>query len=258
MSILLVGGSPSVSSRSGRLLEEIGTRLEQEGLAVDRLQVRDLPAQALLHADFKHPEIVAALRRVERAASIVVARLCTRPPTAAFSKFYRLLPQLACAEKWFCRWPAEAVAAHTLILDYALRPVLASLAPVRCWKAFMPSNSRSSGLRNWASCLIRPSNNACSLAWPSARSAAHPVWNVAQLQSPAASPDCLITHITKGNIMKYLHRLLFLLLVGAVATGFSATASAADNVLRVGYQKYGTLILLKARGTLEQRLAPLA
>ena len=27
------------------------------------------------------------------------------------------------------------------------------------------------------------------------------------------------------------------------------------ETLRIGYQKYGTLVLLKARGTLEQRLA---
>ncbi len=57
--------------------------------------------------------------------------------------------------------------------------------------------------------------------------------------------------------MKSLHRLLFILLVGAIAASFSGTASAAEDVLRIGYQKYGTLILLKARGTLEQRLAPL-
>jgi sulfonate transport system substrate-binding protein len=31
----------------------------------------------------------------------------------------------------------------------------------------------------------------------------------------------------------------------------------ADNVLRIGYQKYGTLVLLKARGSLEKRLAPM-
>src|SRR5271163_792034 len=34
-------------------------------------------------------------------------------------------------------------------------------------------------------------------------------------------------------------------------------AQNADSVLRIGYQKYGTLVLLKARGTLEKRLAPL-
>jgi sulfonate transport system substrate-binding protein len=36
-----------------------------------------------------------------------------------------------------------------------------------------------------------------------------------------------------------------------------ATAQNADNLIRVGYQKYGTLVLLKARGSLEKRLAPL-
>jgi sulfonate transport system substrate-binding protein len=36
-----------------------------------------------------------------------------------------------------------------------------------------------------------------------------------------------------------------------------ALAQKADNVLRIGYQKYGTLVLLKARGSLEKRLAPL-
>src|SRR5580698_3155791 len=34
-------------------------------------------------------------------------------------------------------------------------------------------------------------------------------------------------------------------------------AQNADNVIRIGYQKYGTLVLLKARGSLEKRLAPL-
>src|ERR1700721_3778318 len=39
--------------------------------------------------------------------------------------------------------------------------------------------------------------------------------------------------------------------------GPPAVAQNSDNVLRIGYQKYGTLVLLKARGSLEKRLAPL-
>lgn len=42
----------------------------------------------------------------------------------------------------------------------------------------------------------------------------------------------------------------------ALLSGFGATAQAAEP-LRIGYQKYGTLVILKARGELEQRLAPL-
>jgi sulfonate transport system substrate-binding protein len=36
-----------------------------------------------------------------------------------------------------------------------------------------------------------------------------------------------------------------------------AFAQNSDSVLRIGYQKYGTLVLLKARGSLEKRLAPM-
>ncbi|HZW24632.1 MAG TPA: sulfonate ABC transporter substrate-binding protein [Gallionella sp.] len=56
--------------------------------------------------------------------------------------------------------------------------------------------------------------------------------------------------------MKSLHRLLSLFVAGVVVTSFASPASAAEE-LRIGYQKYGTLILLKAHGTLEKRLAPL-
>jgi len=36
---------------------------------------------------------------------------------------------------------------------------------------------------------------------------------------------------------------------------FSQRSNPSDNVIRIGYQKYGTLVLLKARGTLEKYLA---
>ena len=45
-------------------------------------------------------------------------------------------------------------------------------------------------------------------------------------------------------------------LIVALAFVFAYSASAPEQ-LRIGYQKYGTLIILKARGALEKRLAPL-
>jgi sulfonate transport system substrate-binding protein len=39
--------------------------------------------------------------------------------------------------------------------------------------------------------------------------------------------------------------------------GWVANALAADKTVRIGYQKYGALVLLRARGTLEEKLAPL-
>jgi len=59
------------------------------------------------------------------------------------------------------------------------------------------------------------------------------------------------------------HLALFLglaLITAAISFGAIARAQAQtqqESVLRIGYQKYGTLVLLKARGTLEKRLAEL-
>src|ERR1700723_4149076 len=53
------------------------------------------------------------------------------------------------------------------------------------------------------------------------------------------------------------HRTIIALLLVQVALAPFALTQNADNVLRIGYQKYGTLVLLKARGSLEKRLAPL-
>ena len=50
-----------------------------------------------------------------------------------------------------------------------------------------------------------------------------------------------------------LRRGLVALLAAAISS--AALADDAGNTLRIGYQKYGTLVLLKAKGSLEQRLA---
>jgi sulfonate transport system substrate-binding protein len=44
--------------------------------------------------------------------------------------------------------------------------------------------------------------------------------------------------------------------IGMAALLSTAPAQAADKLIRVGYQKYGTFLLLKARGLLEKNLAP--
>jgi sulfonate transport system substrate-binding protein len=53
------------------------------------------------------------------------------------------------------------------------------------------------------------------------------------------------------------HRTMLVAIVILTAVGPFALAQNADNVVRIGYQKYGTLVLLKARGSLEKRLAPM-
>jgi sulfonate transport system substrate-binding protein len=63
-----------------------------------------------------------------------------------------------------------------------------------------------------------------------------------------------------GSLKSGLARAGALLAAGTVSAALFATPAAAQSAepakaLRIGYQKYGTLVILKARGTLEKRLA---
>jgi sulfonate transport system substrate-binding protein len=53
------------------------------------------------------------------------------------------------------------------------------------------------------------------------------------------------------------YRTIIASILAVVALTPFALTQDADNVIRIGYQKYGTLVLLKARGSLEKRLAPM-
>jgi sulfonate transport system substrate-binding protein len=56
-------------------------------------------------------------------------------------------------------------------------------------------------------------------------------------------------------VTKYTRMVAAGLALAAVMTGIPfAGAQAADKVIRIGFQKYGTLVLLKAKGTLEKKL----
>src|SRR5580658_3127833 len=61
----------------------------------------------------------------------------------------------------------------------------------------------------------------------------------------------------RNSLPAVFHRTLVILILVAMALAPFALAQNADNVIRIGYQKYGTLVLLKARGSLEKRLAPM-
>jgi NAD(P)H-dependent FMN reductase len=100
-SVLLIAGSPSEQSRSSALLDSISHRLAlRGGLVVDRLNIRELPAQPLLLAEWGHPAIVKAIEQIARARAIVVA---TPVYKAAYSGLLKvlldLLPQTALKEK---------------------------------------------------------------------------------------------------------------------------------------------------------------
>jgi FMN reductase len=128
MSVLLIAGSPSERSRTAALLEATGQRLENRGVQVKRLRVRDLNPQALLLADFGHPSVLAAQELVAQASVLVVATPVYKAAYSGILKvFLDLLPQTALKGKTVLPLATGGSPHHMLALDYALRPVLQSL-----------------------------------------------------------------------------------------------------------------------------------
>src|SRR3954466_523974 len=127
-SILSVSESPSPTSRTTRLLRHLDDRLRLQGHDVTPLEVRTLPAQALLGADFGHPAIVAATALFEQADGVVIG---TPVYKAAYSGLLKslldLLPQYALTGKTVLPLATGGSTAHVLAIDYALRPVLSSM-----------------------------------------------------------------------------------------------------------------------------------
>ncbi|MES2538068.1 MAG: NADPH-dependent FMN reductase [Pseudomonadota bacterium] len=128
MNILLLAGSPSAPSRSTRLLQHTGEKLALLGHRVQRLHVRDLPAQALLHAEFGNADLRSANAQVAQAGAIVIATPVYKAAYSGILKaFLDLLPQDGLAGKLVLPLATGGSQSHMLALDYALRPVLASL-----------------------------------------------------------------------------------------------------------------------------------
>ncbi|MFE2092147.1 NADPH-dependent FMN reductase [Streptomyces sp. NPDC059460] len=126
--ILSVSGSPSPTSRTARLLRHLDDHLRRQGHDVTSLEVRTLPPDALLGADFRHPAIVEVTALFEQADGVVIG---TPVYKAAYSGLLKslldLLPQYALTGKTVLPLATGGSTAHVLAIDYALRPVLSSM-----------------------------------------------------------------------------------------------------------------------------------
>lgn len=129
MNILLLAGSPSNPSRSTRLLHHVGEKLALLGHRYVKLQVRDLPAQALLHADFGDADLKLAQGLVAQADAVVIATPVYKAAYSGILKtFLDVLPQDGLAGKLVLPLATGGSQSHMLALDYALRPVLSALS----------------------------------------------------------------------------------------------------------------------------------
>lgn len=128
MNIVGILGSPSVSSRSGTLLQHAQASLQDVASSLHTISVRELPAEALLHAQFDHPLIRQARHEVHEAQVVLVSTPIYKAAYSGLLKaFLDLLPQDGLRDKTIVPLATGGSIAHLLALDYALKPVLSAL-----------------------------------------------------------------------------------------------------------------------------------
>ncbi|MHA6578351.1 NADPH-dependent FMN reductase [Pseudomonas yamanorum] len=128
MLVVTLGGSPSQRSRSGVLLDHTRNWLQQQGVEVVSYQIRDFPAEDLLHARFDSPKIIDLLQQVANADGLVIATPVYKASfSGALKTILDLLPERALAHKVVLPMATGGSIAHMLAVDYALKPVLSAL-----------------------------------------------------------------------------------------------------------------------------------
>jgi FMN reductase len=125
--VLGVSGSPAATSRSRTLLERALGALERYGTRARRIDLADLPADALLGRR-QDPAVAEALAAAQGARIIVVSTPIYRATYSGLLKvFFDLLPPDALAGKVAIAIATGGAAAHLLTVDHGLRPLLASV-----------------------------------------------------------------------------------------------------------------------------------
>lgn len=126
----MVAGSPSPTSRSAFVANVAAQWIAEAGHHIGKLALRDLPAEDLLHLRTGKPAIRGSIEGLATAAGVVIA---TPVYKAAYSGLLKawldVLPQLALAGKVVLPLMTGGSGSHVLAIDYALRPVLQSMAP---------------------------------------------------------------------------------------------------------------------------------
>lgn len=131
MKIIGISGSPTRVSRSNWLLTHFIDTLNPghpNVQTLDPIRIRELPAQALLHAELSAPELQAAVARLADADVVVIATPIYKAAYSGLLKvFLDLLPQDGLRNKAVVVLATGGSPAHLLAVDYALKPVLSAL-----------------------------------------------------------------------------------------------------------------------------------
>ncbi|MFD1677728.1 NADPH-dependent FMN reductase [Alicyclobacillus fodiniaquatilis] len=126
--IVILSGSPSASSRLVGALTFVHQQLVVQGHAVEWVNIRDLPPEDLIYAQFNSPHIQDVHQAIALADGVIVASPVYKASYTGLLKSYLdLLPTDAFSGKVVFPLMIGGTPAHLLALEYALKPLCAVL-----------------------------------------------------------------------------------------------------------------------------------
>lgn len=126
--IVIISGSPAVSSRSSAISKLVKDVLVTNGNKVEEIAVRNLPAEDLLYANFNSSAIQQAKSLVEQADGVIVISPVYKASYPGILKaFLDLVPEKGLTNKFVFPIATAGSAAHLLALEYAFKPVFSVL-----------------------------------------------------------------------------------------------------------------------------------
>lgn len=127
-SIVIISGSPNGASRLNGMIQFVQKQLETRNFKISTVTVVTLPAEDLIHSRFGSPAIVEANKLIEQADAVIIASPVYKASyTGVLKAYLDLLPQKGLEGKLVAPLFVGGTMAHLLTIDYALKPVLASM-----------------------------------------------------------------------------------------------------------------------------------
>lgn len=130
--ILLIGGSPTHPCKAHYLLDYAKYLLEAQSqttnIKVTTLLVRDLLAEDLAFGRYASPALIYPKKMIEDADALIIASPISKAAyTGLLKSFLDLLPRGILSQKVILPLSTSNTIAHSLALEYSLKPVLAEL-----------------------------------------------------------------------------------------------------------------------------------
>jgi FMN reductase len=148
-----ISGSPSPTSRSRQLLAHVLVRLAAGGATTRTIDLADLPAEPLLGRAPSH-EVAGAIALVQAARIVVVGTPVYRASYSGLLKlFFDLLEPDTLSGKAVILLASGGGPAHQLVLEHALRPLVASVGALAVPTAVYATERDFSGAAP-ADCIV--------------------------------------------------------------------------------------------------------